>query len=981
MTQRLEVSVIENIWHDAQLVDQTDMQVEQNHNNQIPAAIIQNHFGSGVLLSSVTPNIIFDSDILSSAQVALLASNGFDGVGISPTTQPTDINLGNQLEIELTGSKVFGRLSTKVAIIGVTFDGTLQINKLYFYRNEKQVISTHYKQILSIFFNDFKGNSGCSRNNGGRIVIRETSSFELSRDPIMFSQEAQPDIFWRDWKLPAGNFSLYNTIQSGIGSLYTVDALNINITGLTNNILLAGDVTSQVGEKFIANTNNIQKITLLLGATEDTSKPDANMFDWTGQLLVSIYPLQTSVSCPTDIVPQLAIDFDPANQPLAQLSFDQQSLKDLGYILTNVLQPVDLIFSNTQLANTLNSKIIPNNYYAITLKRVGSDTVGNILIGTGNNKSVNSRVTLFNNVWVDVPDQDLWFQVWTDAAKIADGQGYDNGNGIIITKTITDPTTGATIDNQSRYFSLSDAGQNVLNIGVIQATLKQSLTAQDVRTGNDIFSRQQFVPSFSFVNQIGLKTLQNVTEPLTIGSIVDSNSKSNPTLTKSQTIPGLAKGDNFCIVNPDADLLSLNLLGSKLIPDGYSAFSYKIYRSTLCTDLYGDTNGDGIIDLLDITRATALIGESIYYTSTQTKIRDGNIQTLELLRSDVDGDGYVTATDVSLMTQYAGKQISAFPAGSSFTHLCLQVQQNIGRWDGYYDCNGLVRLDGYNNLNLVDPSALTIADLGYDGYLANIMIEADPTFTTIPFPGTTYQIIPQPFWQPYLLLANNNVKLVPSAFSYSNAIVPNNCGSPSTTLCSDKDLKSPANDPGRNDFFVPSNLLIGSGEILRPDGSNYKVDFEVATFILELPAVPLSETSMDIFGKLVADRGDGWSGSGVGVSAAKYSDCSTVKPGDLAAGRVRFSVSLQAFYPNLDGYDPGLSGISDGYGIVVDDIIGIYMDQNTGILTLHIKDQAVDPVYLTLVSKIQVQVFLKKAGFNNPVITIKPNEIQGLISS
>jgi hypothetical protein len=57
------------------------------------------------------------------------------------------------------------------------------------------------------------------------------------------------------------------------------------------------------------------------------------------------------------------------------------------------------------------------------------------------------------------------------------------------------------------------------------------------------------------------------------------------------------------------------------------------------------------------------------------------------------------------------------------------------------------------------------------------------------------------------------------------------------------------------------------------------------------------------------------------------------------------------------------------------------MDQSTGILKLSLKDLAVDPVYLTLVTKIQIQVFLKKAGWNNAPLIVSSDQIQGLISS
>jgi hypothetical protein len=91
--------------------------------------------------------------------------------------------------------------------------------------------------------------------------------------------------------------------------------------------------------------------------------------------------------------------------------------------------------------------------------------------------------------------------------------------------------------------------------------------------------------------------------------------------------------------------------------------------------------------------------------------------------------------------------------------------------------------------------------------------------------------------------------------------------------------------------------------------------------------------------------------------------------------KIRFGVALQSFVPNLDGYD------ADGYGIIIDDIIGIHMDQTNGILSLTVKDLSVDPIYLTLVSKIQITVYLKKAGWNNSILIVPSTSIAGLIST
>lgn len=976
MTVRKEVSVIQNKWQDAQRVDQNDLDTEQNRNNEIDAAMIQNHFGSGVLISAPQPRILFDSDLLDSTQAGLLAAGNFDGTGLSVASQPSDINLGNQLEVELIDSDAIGMLSVKVAIIGLSFDNLLQMDRFYFHRNEKQLTSKHYKQIFAIFTNDFKGNNNCSRQLGGRLIIKEAESFQLSRDPIMVAQDLEPDIFWRDFKVADLSLSLAQTIQNGIGSEFSVDGLDINTTGLTPRKLAPNDVTSQIGQKFLASTNNIQKITLLLGIDKNVTASVEDQFDWTGDLVISIYALQTTVDCPTDIIPDLAIDFDPEHIPLAQLSYNQNTLKNYGYVLSDVPQPVDFVFNSTAIGSVVNGGVIkPGNFYAVTIKRSGSATSGTIFSATGKNRIPDSRVTLFSSVWTDVEEENLWFQIWTDAAKVADGQGYDNGNGILFSKTITDPDTGSLIDNEVGKYPMSDTGENIVNTAVLSAVPEESVSVQDERTGNPVFSRKKFVPSFSFVTETELDSLKSVAEPLIIGCMQDTNPKINPILEKFQPLPGLGKGDRFCIVNPDADLLSLNLLGSKLIPDtNQASVGYKIAKVTYCTDGYGDVNGDGYINSDDVVLATTLIGESYYYESTQEKIRDGQFSTLELLRADVDGDGYVTSNDIDILTQYVNRSINSFPAGSSFTHICLEVQQPVGRSDGYYDCDGYVRLDGYGGLDIVNPADLTADELIYYGYISSPLIESNTAFTAIPFAGITYSIIPLPFWQPYLLAVSSQARQVPTTFTSAASISRIECSATETFKCIDKNKIEPRSDPGRNDFYVPDNLYIGRGEILRPDGSSYAVDFEIGTVILQLPQLPLSESAINIFDKFVADRGDGFTRAG--YPAMRYADCTTVQSTDLVFGKVKFGVALQSFAPNLDGYSS-----EDGYGVIVDDIIGVYLDPTTGILKLTIQDLSVDAIYQTLVSKIQITVYLKKSGWKNTPLIIDTNEVAGLISS
>lgn len=972
MLKKLPVSSPENIYNNVQAVDADDLTAEQEHIKVVSSSIINNHFGSGIILTSPDQNIIFDSDILSEDQVALLNANNFDGVGLSPSSQPTDENYGNQLEVTLTNSAAIGRLGVKVAIIGLNFNDELQIDRLYFYKNETQVTRKHYKRVLSILFNDFKGNNNCSRFLGGRVLIKEAKSFQLSRDPIMVAQDVEPDIFWRDFKLNNPVITLSQALQTAIGSNYNVDSLNINTTSSKEDrVLVSNDVVTQIGQKFEAKTDNIQKITLLLSVNYLDGYAEGDIYDWSGELVFNVYSLQSTVSCQSDIVPNLAIDFEPNVKPLAQLSFNQASLADAGYILNDLPQPVDFVLSGTSLGKVGALNI--GSYYAFTLKRSGSANINNIRISMASNAIDNSMATIFSGEsWVDLPDEDLWFKVWTDAVKVADGLAYERGQGIQLEKTKVDEVSNEIIDNESGHYLFNNTGYNNINIGILKSVIKEMNPEQDVFSGNNIFSRRQFIPEVELISNSEFQSLKQTEEPLVIGSAKDLNPKLNSTLTKIQSVPGLAYDNMFIIVNPDPDLLSLNLIGSNLIPNTETLFKYKIVGTNRCTNLLGDVNGDGIIDSDDLSLISELIGESLYYPSTQQKIVDGYFTTLQILRADVDGDGYVTSSDANILLQYVNKSVNSFPGGSSFLTLSIEVQSLTGRYDGYYDCDGYVRLDGSGNL--ISESSLTDTLLSYYGYNSFLQLKSDPAYVQVPFQDVEYQIVPQPFWQDYFINVSSDARLVPVSFVYNEGSPQYDCQSSQESVCRSTFDNSSNIDPGRNDIFIPYNLILDKGQILNKDGSFFKQDIEIGTIELRLPAILLAESSINIFEKLVMDAGSGKTAAG--YNAMRYSDCSTVQPIDLSLNRVKFEVSIQSFYKQLDGYDSDF----DGYVIIENPQIGCYIDHSTGILTLNVGDLAEDALLLSLVTKISISVFLKKAGWNNTHLIVTSDEVQGLIS-
>jgi hypothetical protein len=1081
MTKRSPISGLQNLYSDAEQLDDSDLTAEQSYNNSIQNAIINNHVGIGVLPEVLNQNILFDS---------LLVSGLLDGTNIAPQAQPTDSNQGNQLEIELKNSKAAGKRTVKIAIIGLDFENNLQYDTLVFKANEVQITKKHYTNILAIFFNDFIGTTIQSFNLGGQVIIKEAKPFSLSRDPIMAAQDIEPNLFWRDFFV--SSVSSLTTLLTNSLPLYNIDNLNINTGYKENKVLEENDVTTQIGQKFLATTNNIQKISLLL-SVQNTNPGFETDLAWEGELVVSIFPLQSTIQCSTDIVPNLAIDFSPSNIPLAQLSFDYDSLQSLGTTLDGNPQPVDFVFSNTQVGT--GNAIVPGNYYAVTLKRSGSANKCDILITAGSNISSDSRATMFTgSVWVDLPDDDLWHRVFTDAAKISDGQAYETGHGIIIPKINLDSETNAQIDYSLDGIQFTGTE---LYTGVVAAELEQSVPIQDQRTGNPVNSRQQFVPKVKLLNPIDLSNLSKTTEPFVVGLVADKNKKSfeasssvlsaglhSWTFVKNELqlkiIDDSTDGYRYdlnvnALVN---NLVNGDFTNAKLIPNISEPNTfYRVAKAELCSMIYGDINGDGVVDDADLDLYNLLLGMDLNvsppaissistdgYVTTYTNgypfyadpfvndftvtfqlvdpatnlvvasgtdgilvvnPNDGSLATFQsastnfsaitnlinlklvirlstnecnnggieitslntssnyivnlrkvlldsdkisqILRADIDGDFEITANDGYYLQNYILKA-PPFPAttspgnkiGTSFNVLKLKLDPFTYQ-DGYFTRND----DFYPTISNRGTVLHPIQDL----YLEDTGLE-NHDFKNNPI---TFNLVKQLTWEERLISVASNARFVPTIFSSTSGHVHNSCEIDG--IVCDIYPQGPELDPGTINAFVPNNLIIGDGgELQRPDGNPYKVDFEVGTIVLEIPdGIFGEERTLNVFDDFVAD----YTGKGItrlGFPALRFADCSLVEQEALLNNQVRFSVAVQSFSPNTNGTD------SDGYsGVIVDGKIGVSMDYATGLLRLNFTNLYEDSVLQTLNTKVQINVYLKKGGFNNSPLFVDSTKVQNLL--
>ena len=1085
MTKRNPVSAPQNIWFDTQAVDDVNMDLEQNYNNTIDSAIIANQVGYGVLPGALVPNVIFNSTL----------TTGFlDGLAISAQNQPTDNNFGNQLSITLSGSNVGGSKTIKVGIVGLDFQSNLQYETFTFEANETQVSSQHFTEVLVLLFNDFIGDPAFSFNLGGQIIIQEATPMTLSRDPIMVAQNVQPNLWFRDFFLD-GPLSIQALLQ-GAMPLYNVTTLNIQTGELGQQILSSGDVTTQIGEKFVAATNNIQKVTFLL-SVQNTIFGQQNNLVWTGDLICSIYPLQSTVDCASDIAPSSPIYFSPSNIPLAQVSYNYNSLQAAGVVLDSVPQPVDFVFSPSTVAG--GTSITPGSYYAVTLKRGGANNQCDILLATGAATVENSLITTYaGTIWVDIPDQQLWFEIWQDSAKCSDGQAYENGHGVIIPKTTVDPTTEATVDYS--FNGLSFNGNQVFQ-AVLAAVTVESDPIPDQRTGEPVNSVQQFEPQVQLLNSIDLANLEVASEPMILGAIQDKNTKflntGNLTINSKLYSATMAEDELLIrVVDDPTDprfdtsvivlqsyLLNGSFVNAQFFPNASNPFTYyRVADARLCTYLVGDVDGNGVIDENDLNLLNSFLGYNMNtglplntlvntdgytyadvtngytcYSQAFTNqysinffvidgygniVADGydgvlvanpnipgqaqftsasvlfsvivgltnyqvfinspgtpqnfgafNIISVEsvtdvitlqkvyltgdtigqLLRADIDEDFVITVNDGYLLNSYIERQplsqspTTTYPApstnaytkiGTQFNVIRLRLEQFVDRTDDYC-ANPAQRATTIH----VAPDLFES-----DGYFAQHNFFANPS---------TLSFIQQLTWDDSLIVTNSNPKQVPCVFTSLTGFNVNPCNLEGISCAVYG--SQPAFDPGRVDFFVPNNLIIGpGGQVENSDGSYYKVDFEVGTIVLEIPdGLFGSERTIDIMGDFLAStvvNGVPTGLTNLGFPAMRFADCSYVMANALANDQVRFSVSVQSFSPNTNGLSP------DGYtGAIVDGKMGVSIDYTTGLLTLNFTNLYQDQVLETLSTKVQVNVFLKKGGFNNQALFVDSTKVQNML--
>lgn len=939
MTSRLlPVNLKKNNWFDGQQVTETDLTDEQTRNVGIDAALENNFFSNGVLSEFPIAPVIFDTDNLNPEQQSLLDSYSFDGQNVytgSFLYEVSDAINGVNLAVQISNARLNGSAFIKVSIIGDSFGGDLIHDDLIFNLNGTQVSVGRYKNIRSILFNNFAGNLMGSLRFGmeedgydmiARCIIREAVAMEVSTDTEMAAQTFQPSIYWSSFN-PSSSITVTQMLENAIGPTKSFSELNISLTSYDQRTIVADDVTTQIGQKFLATGNNIQKISVLLSVANDPT----DGYDWDGSIVLTLHKLQTEVSCPVSPTPDTALDFDPDPTVISQIALDDDDLLLQGIVLSDIPQVVDFVFTGSRISDPLRSEIEENSYYVFTIGRADNPDTGTIRIEEATDRYSNGYMTIYDGTqWVNVVESDMWFVVYGDYIKISDGIAYDNGIGAQIPRLAQNSSNIEApyiLGDQPLYTVTYDAYNYVL----LEVVDEFSDPVQDQRTGNQVYSRATSSPSISLINDAALTTLlETVSFPVFLSQVRDRNPRGNTNIITGETCnPGLVVGNVFNILRPDADILQNNLVGSVIYPStscGGSSCQFRIISQTHYNDAYGDVNGDGQVTLADMSIIQSWIDAygsvDITNTSQHYLFFDGYIDTMQFLRADVNGDGVVNNTDRDLIEDYINKTILTFPAGSTFSRTKLEVE------------------------NLLDPLSIT----------ADIPSSCCMSFTVPIVSCIPWEIDYFATWIPDLLVSIDIRRLL------------------ATTYTSDNNDDNPG---GQNNFFIPGDLLL-EGFILNPDSTFYSIDFEVNQLSLNIPVIDSYGTpifldgyrGLLLFDCLVAESSNGTTSSG--FEAMKYADGSFVQIGDFSNGQVKITASLQS--------------LTNEYGITmggsIEDLVGLYYDPETSLLMFYIKDVYDDGggnLIPSLSMKILVTVYLKHAGFINTSRIITADQMKTLL--
>lgn len=679
---------------DGQKITENDLDTEQLYNRAIYTDVIKDFHGSGVVkLHPFETNTLLDTRVPAADNPSKLEmeDGGYDGLGIKLDSQPSDIVRGTRIAIELKDVNIFGKNRPKILIIGNTFNGLdsngiLNHEFIEFEENSTKVTNFYYQKIIAVFFNNFSGGRGRTELEASKDsldLISEKSGYAIFSEAEPLSTYSKP-IFEKQTLSPS--YDMQNFITSST-SRTIEDEISLALDASSNINDLYYDIESReeikfekntvatvaYGQKFLAKTNNLQRIDLLLSVERDDDQDAGSEYDWTGDLVLGVYKLSTVVGCKTDSVPDDLIEFDPDLNPIMEISLSQDDFEELGYKLSDTAQIVSFDFSSTLLADpNIDPSLEKDKFYAFILSRRGDNTTGTIVLQKGYDNiyrkedlgielSIEERFSkqttrfvefdVLKQKYVDDSTSSLWFKIYSDDIEVMSGTAYtDIGTSVTVPKTI-EFIGGNEISYYEDNISLKTVASGEHNYAVLKSIDKFSTPSTHPLTGNFVFTRIEDAASVHVLTEDELSDGLEDSDLLILSRITDNNVRSASDIESTIDKPGLIKQNKITIIDPSTDLLTKNLIGMTLTPDTECECTarYRIVDVVCRNALYGDLNSDGKLDSEDLELLLELSGNTINSATTEKALLNSDIEILNFVKSDLNNDGTIDGDDIQLL--------------------------------------------------------------------------------------------------------------------------------------------------------------------------------------------------------------------------------------------------------------------------------------------------------------------------------------------
>lgn len=953
------LSIVSRVnFFDGQKITESDLDQEQNHQRSLSSGHVAVSHGSGIVRENPLENrVLLDTSAPSSYGTNeteySITTGTFDGKPIKLDRQPSNTNTGTRLFIGVSNSVIRSAHPLKVLILGSRYNpldsrGELVYELVEFYGNETKVTENYYKNIFAVYFNNLSGGSGQTYYSSGvdsvdyisdygtKVLIWEAEPLVIFPKTNVSYQSESPSFSLNNFITYSSSKTINDILEEGLDATFSIDELYLEKD--PSDLLLfeqSGSSSVAYGQKFLAKSGNIQKISLLL-SVEDES------IGFSGDLVLSIHKLTTSQNCITDVIPDNLINFDPEAVSIAEVSYSNEDLVANGIILSSNPKIVDFDFSSTLLANPLlEPKLEIGSYYCFIIKRVGDTSSGTIRLYNGWNKkyrkedngqsltiqeqfkpdeSIFTEYDVVNTKFVDDNSLSLWFTIHSATFEVTSGKAYSyDGFPMEI------PTTEQYVGGNLISYSLKDL--ELINISgaknyiIIERAEKFSNAITHPRTGNYTFTRITDSCEISVLSEEALSSIIDM-NPIILGFITDDNNRSPSDIDGTISIPGLLTPSKLYFINPPSYLLDKSLVDRIFIPDTECDCSnrYKIDSISCRTLKAGDFNDDGKLDANDIITMLSLAGNVINSTSTEAKLIDGSLSYVDFYKADLNNDGSIDSSDIELLED-ALYGFYNFSIPKEFVLLEIDLS-NISQDSDHPtiftdELSTSSSVTSTNTITFTATSSEVIrvirsgdkvvipeTEIDAGTYIVSSISNSllSVTLTVLNEDGTTPTFVGSPNFNIVVTSGtevntfadNNNLALVPfvprnwkitgSGNSFSSRFVNKaNLGrfieqsffeeKVEDCICTEDNCfqESSPSPVIKNQKVIPNDLYIPNGNILSAKGVPHHGDYEFVNISLTLPPGTINDCSINLYESFIKSY-NGTCNTAAGYPAMKYSD-------------------------------------------------------------------------------------------------------------